>query len=66
MSNHFFLAGLQKFSDGVEHVDLFKFKEGTSAYEIEEIMNLATDLPNKMKTSFGEFTSGDVDSQNVK
>lgn len=42
----------------VEHVELFKFKEGTSATEVEELMRIVADLPNKIQTDVVQLTSG--------
>ncbi|CAM6095393.1 unnamed protein product [Calypogeia fissa] len=48
----------EKFNDGVDHAELFTFKEGTSSSEVEEFMNFVADLPNKLQTDIVQLTSG--------
>ncbi|CAM6095394.1 unnamed protein product [Calypogeia fissa] len=47
----------EKFEDGVDHVKLFTFKEGTSTSEVEEFMNIVADLPNQVETDIMQLIS---------
>lgn len=40
-------------------MDVFKFKEGTSASEVDELMSIAADLPKKIQTDIVQLSSGE-------